>query len=441
MYKNLKALAILILCMVQGGFAQELLNTLDVDQRSYSLYEQQQWKPLIKLAKSAKKQGIDFYYLQYRLGISYYELKKYRQAIPCFESVVEQSPEDKTALEYLYFAYLFSDRLEDARVLALTFDPSFREQLKAHNPGFLGGFGAEYKHYLVDDFTAPHAGTVTDLEQKVRQSLNYTNMSLTHSTRTRFSLFHAFSYLWGLNRVYDATRLAHEFDENLRQFQYYIAGNWHLGKGFDMTLGGHYIRTTLEGLNPIFSPGPGPGNHNFQYLYITKENSWAGFLKFKKSLSNFNVRVSGTFSDLNGGMQYLPSAGIDYYPLGNTRLFISSDVSYLVSPDEERYNPGLVLKGKIGLQIFKPVWLVPFGQFGKVSDYADEDAFVIYNSHDVINHWYGVRLNVYLSNYKLNLYYIFQSYDNTNHYQAGGGPQQIGYRSMTHLAGLKWRIR
>ncbi len=440
MYKSLTVTAILILGLLPAGFTQERLSTLEVDRQSYSLYEQQQWKPLIKLAKSARKQGIDFYYLQYRSGIANYELKKYRQAIPFFESVVDQAPADKTALEYLYFAYLFSDRPEDARVLSLQFDPSFTEHLNAGDAGFLDGLGAEYKHYLFDDFTAPNIGAATGLEQKVRKSLHYTSLNLTHYTIKRFSLFHAFSYLWGLNRVYDATRLVTAFDENLRQFQYYIAGNWHLGKGLDMTLGGHYVRTILEGLNPNQSSGPGPGNHIGQYLYITKDNSWSGFLKFSKSLSNFNFRASGTISDLNGGIQYLPAAGLDYYPLGNTRFFIGTDAAYLVAPDEQRYSPGLVLKGKIGVRVFKPVWLIPFGQFGQVSNYADEDAFVIYNSHDVINHWYGARLNLFLSGYKLNLYYIFQSYDNTNHYQAEGSPQQIDYQSMTHLVGLRWRI-
>ena len=140
-------------------------------------------------------------------------------------------------------------------------------------------------------------------------------------------------------------------------------------------------------------------------------------------------------------MQYLPSAGADYYPLGNTGLFFSADAAYLFAAQEERYDPGLILKGKAGIRLFKPLWIEPFIHYGKVSNYADEDAFVIYNSHDVIDYWYGARINIFLAGYKVNLYYIFQAYQNTNYYNLAGVRGEIGYGSATHLLGLKWKLR
>ena len=293
MHKSLIMTVTLLLWLANIASAQEKLNTMEVDRQSYALYEQQQWKPLIALARSAMKQDIDFYYLWYRLGIAYYELKKYRQAIPCFENVLQQSPDDRTAQEYLYYAYLFAGRQEDARMLSLTFDEALLERLNLNNdPVLINALGVEYKLYQFDDFTAPDMTPANDLDQKVRKNLNYSNINLTHLTRKSFSLFHAFSYLWGLNRVYDPLGVVYEFDENLRQFQYYLAGNVHAGKGFDITFGGHYIRTTLEGLNPGISPGPGPGtgNQQYKYLYISSENSFAGFFRLSKM---FPISTSG----------------------------------------------------------------------------------------------------------------------------------------------------
>lgn len=442
MHKGLIILAIVILGVVKTGQTQEKLSTLEVDSQSYELYRQKEWKTLTRFGKNARKQGIDFYYLRYRMGISYYELSKYRQAIPCFERVVEQSPNDSVALEYLYYSYLFAGRFEDARMLSLKFDPPFKKRLDIPDRKLLfHAAGMEYKYYQLDDFTVPNETTGKSLEQKVRVSLNYANVNFTHYSKSRFSLFHAFSYIWGMNRLYDPNQEAYNFDENLRQYQYYLAGNWHIGKGLDMTLAFHYLRTTLEGLNPTMGSGPGPGNQNQKYLYISKENGYVGFIKFSKSVSNFNFRISGTISDLNGGIQYQPLAGFDYYPLGNTNLYFSSDVAYLIAPSEEHYTPGLVIKQKMGVRVFRPVWVEPYLQYGSVSNYADEDAYVIYNSHDVIDYWYGARLNIYLADYTLNLYYIFQYYQNTNYLSVAGIPDQVGYNSSTHLLGLRWRLR
>ena len=206
-----------------------------------------------------------------------------------------------------------------------------------------------------------------------------------------------------------------------------------------MTFAFHYLHTTLEGLNP--NPHPGPGYQNQKYLYISKDNAYVGFIKFSKSISNFNFRVSTTVSNLNGEMQYLPLIGLDYYPLANTNLYLCTDAAYQFAPDVSNFSPGLIFKQKIGIRIFKPVWIEPFIQFGKVSNYADEDALVIYNSKDVIDYWYGGRLNIYAFNYKLNLYYIFQYYQNTNYYNIDGQPGETGYNSYTHLLGIKWVLK
>jgi hypothetical protein len=67
--------------MALHGLTQEVVNTQSVDQKTYTLYLNKQWKELIEAGNLAKKNNIDFYYLQYRMGIAYYELKRYRKAI------------------------------------------------------------------------------------------------------------------------------------------------------------------------------------------------------------------------------------------------------------------------------------------------------------------------------------------------------------------------
>ncbi len=109
--------------------AQEESSYLTVDKETYSQYLQANWKELIKTGKLSLKNEVDFYYLQVRMGIAYYELKKYRNAIPYFENARKQNTENELVNEYLYYSYLFSGRSFDARKLSGTFTDKLKTKL------------------------------------------------------------------------------------------------------------------------------------------------------------------------------------------------------------------------------------------------------------------------------------------------------------------------
>ena len=437
MYKKL-VVALLAVFIVHLGISQEVINTQSVDEQTYSLYLNKQWKKLINAGKLAEENNIDFYYLQYRMGIAYYELKNYRKAISFFEKVVKQTPEDKTALEYLYYSYLLSGRKDDARILSLKFNSEMRERLNlCDNELIVNGIGFEYKKYLFEDFTILTELT-DELEQKVRKDLNYFNLSFMHYSQKKFKLFHAFSYLFGNNHVFDPEYDAYECDETVKQFQYYLAGNWNLNKGSSLKIGFHYLNTKLQALNPDTQSGNGNSSINDYYLYYKKFNSFVGFAKYSKSISNFNFKITSSISNLNAELQLLPLIGVDYYPFGNTNFYLGTEIAYQIAPQAENYDPGFIFKQKIGIRLFKTMWLEPFMQYGAVSNLVDEDAFVIYNNPDVINYWYGGKLNVNLHKSGISIYLIYQQYSNTNYYKLNQAESGIDYNSSTFLGGLKW---
>ena len=78
------------------------------------------------------------------MGIAYYELKNYRKAIPLFEKIIKQTPEDITAIEYLYYSYLLSGRKEDARILTLKFNSEMRDKLNVYNNELIDAVTSEY---------------------------------------------------------------------------------------------------------------------------------------------------------------------------------------------------------------------------------------------------------------------------------------------------------
>jgi hypothetical protein len=69
-----------LLVLLVAVSAQQKLNYADVDKKSYDLYTEQKWAELIDFADEARSNGIDYFYLQARTGIAYYNLKKYRKA-------------------------------------------------------------------------------------------------------------------------------------------------------------------------------------------------------------------------------------------------------------------------------------------------------------------------------------------------------------------------
>ncbi|NOX46264.1 MAG: tetratricopeptide repeat protein [Chlorobi bacterium] len=439
MYKKLIFGTLSLFFMLQV-FSQEVTNTITVDEKTYTMYLNKQWKELVETGKLAKKKNIDFYYLQYRMGVAYYELNNYRKAIPFFEKVLILQPQDKVVQEYLYYSYLLAGREDDARILANKFTPEMRDKLKLRNKDLIvDGLGLEYEKYLFDDYS-PSENPSDTIEQRIRKDLGYFNLSLTHHSRKKFTLNHSFSYLLGNNLVYNPEYDIHKFDETVKQFQYYISGSWNLNKGSKLKLGFHYVNTKLEALNPDSQMGNGNGRVNDYYLYFQNINSIVGFATYSKSISYFNLKASTSVSNLGSSFQVLPLVGVDYFPFGNTNLVLGSELIYQSPSDGQDFDPGLIVKQKIGVRLFKSLWVEPFMQYGKVTNFVDNDASVIYNNPDILNNWYGVNLNLNLSKKGLTLYFIYQQYSNTNSYKINESDQTVDYNSQTFLGGLKWKF-
>ena len=74
-----------------SAVAQEKMSAPSVDNISYEQYLKKDWEALIKTGKKSLKYDVDFYYLQVRMGIAYYELKRYPKAVKYFENANSQN--------------------------------------------------------------------------------------------------------------------------------------------------------------------------------------------------------------------------------------------------------------------------------------------------------------------------------------------------------------
>jgi len=199
---------------------------------------------LITEGEKANKQGIDFYYLQYRIAIAYYELKKYRKSAGLFHQLYLQNGEDAIIKEYLYFSYLLGGQEKDAIRLQNKLAQSTSEKYNIGKTKIISAIYSEIKHEILDDYAI-----VSDQlqEQTVRKDFLHYSIGLNHQLGDRVSLFQAFSHVDVKNSIVSETYF---FDEDLTQNQYYLKSSIQLNWGSQLILAGHWLTTKIQG-NPL----------------------------------------------------------------------------------------------------------------------------------------------------------------------------------------------
>ncbi len=370
------------------------------------------------------------------MGIAYYELKKYRKAIPFFENVVNKTPEDNIAQEYLYYSYVFSGRTEDARILSHNFNPALKQKLKfLDENSFINGIGTEYKTNFYNNYKA-ETQTTDNLEQTVSNSFNYFSVNLTHLSKNKFRVFHAFSYINANNDIYSQNYSVSEFSENVNLFQYYINCNWHIGKGNNLKLAIHYINSNIKAEDPLSS---NHGGRNTNLLYSTPTNDIVLYGAFSKSISLFDFKLAASFSTLNSGTQFQPSLSLYYYPFANSNFYIGTQGFYQFASTGNINTSNYIIKESIGITPIKTLTIEPFILVGSgLYNFIYSDAFIINNSDDKLNSNFGISLYLTLNKGKIQIYTIFQQYSYTNTYSLNGIDYDSKYINNSITGGIKW---
>lgn len=101
MYKRLIWLIVGLICGLDL-YGQESLTVKSVDSISYALYQNGEWNNLIKLAKKADKEQIEFYYLSIRLAEAYYYTNRLLDAEKHFLIAKSLKQNETYSDEFLY---------------------------------------------------------------------------------------------------------------------------------------------------------------------------------------------------------------------------------------------------------------------------------------------------------------------------------------------------
>lgn len=311
----------LFLLVVQ---AQQNLNYPEVDKVSYDLYIQGKWAELIDYAIEARQQGIDFFYLQARTGIAYYNLKKYRTASTWFLKAWESDQSFEWLQEYLYYSLLWGGRASEAYKVAGSFSPAMQDKI-----GFASSqitrVGLEAGYSFNPGFetltTAPHgqqAGVGNDYgEAFYLKNYHFESVDLSHRISPGFSVNHNLTYI-GLNREQRINwGSGNSFPMKTNQFQYFLNPHFVMGKKI-------YVSPSMSAIWGSYDFFSGGFTGNQMKMFYNTSASFSDFVFSTLAWSHFGGFSPGAeinlanitdqkFTQLSAWLTIYPFSNLNFY--------------------------------------------------------------------------------------------------------------------------------
>ncbi|MDF1546241.1 MAG: hypothetical protein P1P88_00375 [Bacteroidales bacterium] len=419
--------------------SQEKIDFPTVNTNTYTHFINSEWKEVIKTGKKSLDAGIDFYYLQVRMGIAYYNQHKYRQAIPYLERSLAESIDNEYVTEYLYFAYLFSGRYNDAQKLSKKFSGEFLQKAGIKGKNGIRGINIETKfenrndykinvslsdtliQYVQNDFSYFSVGLESVFKNKSRLFLNYSRVAI---TGTFEDLNTAGSPISGTQDIY--------------QNQLYLGYVVNLTKGLNLLLSGNVLNIAVDKITDEQTSGFG-GGYSSRIGSRTISNEFVAYAAIYQDISLFKIGAFASYSNLYKNLQIQPGLSLTFYPLGNANLYTCSSLHYQVEKiDVNRYHT-TIFKQALGLGLWG-LYIEPSITFGELSNFIEGDGFIVNNGNYLISDRKEIFAYTWLFKGKLNIYAKYQNYTSINYYSINSIINSNNVNHQTITGGIKWNF-
>lgn len=376
-----KRISILILLLVGllNAQAQQKLNFSDVDAHSYELYLQGKWPELIEYSTHARQQGIDFFYLQVRTGIAWYNLGKYRNASTWFLKAYKNDQSFDWLQEYVYYSLVYSGQNSEALKYASRFSDAEKKRIGFKASG-LTRIAYEAGYSLNSDFDqlkkrsfSVEANLGDNYgEAYLLKNYNFHSVDLSHRISPGFSLNHNITYI-GMNRL-ALVDWGTQSNSSIRinQFSYYINPVWIIGKKLNISPSlslifgsGEVYAGSLNG-NSAKTFNLSTINYNDQ---VFSTSIWSNYKLFSPGLEVNAGKLNDTkFTQF--------SAWFTFYPLSNAKLYLTPVVYFRSTSGASFIRNSAGLSGGIQIGMFHL-----FGQylFGDMENFVESNGYVISN--------------------------------------------------------------
>jgi len=241
------------------------LNYKKVDSISFALYQQKKWKNLTDFAKNPSVSPYDFYFLNLRFGIAFYQLKDYQKANIYFKRAIKNNSSSQVALEYLFWTNLFLKNEKKAQNYYQKLDKNRRDKINYSPKKFFDFIYFEGGKNLQENSNSKD-GDIT-----------YFNIGLHHYITNNIVLYHSYFY----------QQQALEFSKYTLQ-RYYFNPTFLLKNNFELGLYGNlnllnntinYKKTTQYSfteqnvtINGVLYDKVTNGTENYSYIGTQNEN-------------------------------------------------------------------------------------------------------------------------------------------------------------------------
>ncbi len=470
----------LILTEFAATAQESSLKFRQVDTETYRFYNEQKWDSLIYFGNRALTSDIDYFYLRVRLGIAYFEKKNYALATYHLEKALDYNSSDPATLEYLYYAYQYINRGEEARKLSGKFTTQLEEKIKPQKrinklvvetgPVFSNNTDQNALRKrgnnnnedftlqdLYDDMFYLQAGAGINLSRCLSLYLGYDRLETNklkqiQSTETFISGVDGI-VIGGViypHNIYDSRQQSYESSYKLHQQGIYANAEWVVGHGFLITPAVHYLvidYTTLfaeinqeEYLAQVYDTTPTThlvyNIHEADQHYENKVFA----LGITKNHKRCTFGVEGTWSDLNLKDQWQLSGSLYWYPQGNLNFYTGSRLTY--ATEEGKSN--LVFNQLAGFGIAKRIWIEGLVTVGEMRNFNENYGYVVYNSGDLTKFRAGANIIVPLHDkLELAFRYRFLSMETTRYSIRNDGSeylQQLAYLNHSIIGGIQWKF-
>lgn len=388
----MRIIAIIILWLSYASlFAQTCMNRDEIDKQSFHFYMEKDYPSLKSLTACALANGIDFFYLRTRTGILAYEEKKYEEAIPHFEKALEFFPNDPITKEYLYFSYIFTNRVDFARQLAEKENDVFQKKVGYAKKPFvqiaLTG-GITLTDNIADNKGENHISTGFNAASGVLNgNVAFMGINLENRIKEKVHLYHQFSLFSTQSVNFGESNEKWLTEHNNSNLQYNIGMSHTTKKDWNISAGLGYFRTSnyLPYLNT---------ENTSQVEFLEQKsvsNSFMGSFYVGKRFKGIQPGISLSFSNLAPDQQIQVEASLLYYPFKNNHFYGMTTGAFLKNGTQQQY----VVSQKIGGKLLKKVWYQAEFMYGNLSNYQQSNTFLTYNTFDPILLLAGINFDIH----------------------------------------------
>ncbi|MGZ3863286.1 MAG: tetratricopeptide repeat protein [Bacteroidia bacterium] len=410
----------LLLLFFSNIEAQDTLNSLIAEQRSYQLYQDKNWKELAKFGKKALKEDLGYFYLEMRTGIAYYEQKNYMLAAPHFKKAIDYNRYDDLAKEYLYYCYVFTGRNEEARKVSRSFSNNLSRKTGTDKLTPIDFIMIEGGTKITDSLN--YYNRIKKTEDNYFDPAKYFQAGISHSVKNKFSVFHALT-------IFNQQ----SFIGTLRQKQYYIKPSFLLKNDWLISPSFHFINLNFESVAntapPPNPPGPGMPPPPRPKTVITTSNYFVTSLNVQKTVNKFTLSIGNLYSNMSGKTQYINSFSATFWPLGNSRIVMGC-TGYLHTTNGYSVSYGSV-SPFLYLQPLKKISLKISYLLNAGNNIIEENGYLVNNSPDLTQTRISALANFFISK-KVSLYALYQLENKQE------SVQKFNYKYNVILAGIKF---